>query len=1016
MFRPKYAGKLVCCQKIGNDWHNCTERPEKHQLARRELASKFDADSHGCESANGGHFQRDTKHRVVLGTFEVFGIRQSRVAHELNDEYQNNEVLARPWRLLCGVINGTGVCIWTSAKVCAISVRNTSLNLNPERPVDMRTQTGTAIHLEDYRPSDYLIDEVALEFNLDPDETIVSSNLLVRRREGVEAGTPLKLHGDELELISLGIDGKDATNTCVFDDDGVEISEVPSGPKFTVTIVTRINPTANKKLMGLYRTSGNFCTQCEAEGFRRITYYLDRPDVLSVFTVRVEGDKGDAPLLLSNGNCIGSGELANNRHFAEWHDPHPKPAYLFALFAGDLGVVKDEFTTMSGRKVALEIFVEHGKEPRAAYAMDALIRSMKWDEEVYGCEYDLDIFMIVAVSDFNMGAMENKGLNIFNDKYVLADPNTATDQDYANIEAIIAHEYFHNWTGNRITCRDWFQLCLKEGLTVFRDHSFSADMRSAPVKRISEVRALRAHQFPEDSGPLAHPVRPRKYAEINNFYTSTVYEKGSELIGMLRTILGAKGFKAGMDLYFERHDGDASTIEDFIKCFEDATETNLAQFSLWYDQPGTPNLAISTKFASSSKRFIVKIVQSNKPVVEHAELPPLHIPVRFGLIGADGNDIAWTGVTGADVIGDVIHLRESEHTIVFEGIAEKPVLSALRGFSAPVTTVPERSDSELSFLARHDSDAFARWEALYSLLMRQLRKATTSAIAGRPVKVSPETFDILVKIATDETLEPAYRALCLTLPSEADVAREIGSDIDPNAVFAAREAVLNQIASSASGQFETLYKDHTVAGPYSPDAEAAGKRALQNVALGYICRAKSSPATARSHYDEADDMTNKSAALNVIAHQFPDSDETKFVLEDFRARFEFEPIVLDKWLAIQATIPGDRALERVVKLTQSPHFSWENPNRVRAVVGSFAAGNSTGFNRADGKGYEFLCEAMAKLDQINPQVAARLITAMRSWRTLEDERRAHALRALTNLAASENLSRDMRDIVERTLS
>lgn len=879
----------------------------------------------------------------------------------------------------------------------------------------MRTQTGTPIQLKDYQPSDYLIDEVALDFNLDPEATIVTSKLVVRRQDGVPTDKPLKLDGDELELISLAIDGEDAMLGCTLNDAGMEISNVPTRDTFSLTIVTRINPTANKQLMGLYRTSGNFCTQCEAEGFRRITYYLDRPDVLSVFSVRVEGDKKETPLLLSNGNCVQSGALDNDRHFAQWHDPHPKPAYLFALFAGDLGVIKDEFTTMSGRKVALEIYVEHGKEPRAAYAMDALIRSMKWDEDVYGCEYDLDIFMIVAVSDFNMGAMENKGLNIFNDKYVLADPATATDQDYANIEAIIAHEYFHNWTGNRITCRDWFQLCLKEGLTVYRDHTFSADMRSAPVKRIAEVRALRAHQFPEDSGPLAHPVRPQQYAEINNFYTSTVYEKGSEVIGMLRTIVGADGYKVGMDLYFERHDGDAATIEEFLACFSDATGADLKQFALWYDQPGTPNLAIETKYDAASKRFAVNIAQTNKPIVVEDNLAPLHIPVRFGLLGMDGKEMSWTGVTGADVIGDVMHLRDAEHSIVFEGISEKPVLSALRGFSAPVTTVPERADSELAFLAHHDSDAFARWEALYGLLMRQLRKATASAATGRKITISSKTLDILVKIAADETLEPAYRALCLTLPSEADIAREIGSNIDPNAVCAAREAVLNRIAKS-SDIFETLYHRHASEGSYSPDAAAAGKRALQNVALGYICRASGSAAAAQAHYAEADDMTNKSAALGLIAHQFPDSDEAKIVLEDFRAVFEHEPIVLDKWLAIQATIPGDGALDRVVSLTNSQYFSWENPNRVRAVIGSFAAGNATGFNRADGKGYTFLCEAMAKLDKINPQVAARLITALRSWRTLEDERRQHALVALTSLAASDDLSRDMRDIVERTLA
>ncbi len=880
----------------------------------------------------------------------------------------------------------------------------------------MRTQTGTAVHLKDYKPSDYLIDNVEMDLTLDPEATIVSTTLSMRRREGVPQDTALSLHGDELALVSLAVDGRVIKEGFKADDEGLILSAVPESDTFVLTIVTRINPTANKKLMGLYRTSGNFCTQCEAEGFRRITYYLDRPDVLSVFKVRIEGDKQDVPLMLSNGNCIEKGDLDSGRHFAVWHDPHPKPAYLFALFAGDLGVISDSFTTMSGRDVTLEIYVEHGKEPRALYAMDALIRSMKWDEEVYGCEYDLDIFMIVAVSDFNMGAMENKGLNIFNDKYVLADPATATDTDYANIEAIIAHEYFHNWTGNRITCRDWFQLCLKEGLTVYRDHSFSADMRSAPVKRIAEVRALRAHQFPEDSGPLAHPVRPRQYAEINNFYTSTVYEKGSEVIGMLRTILGADGYKAGMDLYFERHDGDASTIEDFIKCFVDATDADLEQFSLWYDQPGTPNLAIKTSYDELAKRFVVTITQSNNPVVAKDELEPMHIPVRFGLIGQDGEDMGWTGVTGADVIDDVIHLREAEHKIAFEGINEKPVLSALRGFSAPVTTVPERADDELAFLARHDSDPFARWEALNGLLMRQLRKATVSAAAGKQIETSQETQAILAEIAANESLEHAYRALCLTLPSEADIAREIGADIDPDAVRKARESVLKTIATSSAGLFEKIYNDLAKGTAYSPDAEAAGRRALRNTALAYLSRATQDAALAQSHYENADNMTDKSAALQILANQFADDASSLSVLDAFREAYQHEPIVLDKWFAIQAMIPGEGALDRVKQLTKSEHFTWENPNRVRSVIGSFAAGNATGFNRADGQGYVFLCETTAKLDKLNPQVAARLITTMRSWRTLEAKRREHALAALTNLASIDDLSRDVRDIVERILS
>lgn len=881
----------------------------------------------------------------------------------------------------------------------------------------MRTQTGTTIRLEEYQPSPYGIESVNLNFDLEPEATLVTSNLRIFRREGVRADTPLELHGDELELVSIMVDGELAKSSIYsIDEDGLTITGVPDADRFDLEIVTRVNPTTNKKLMGLYRTSGNFCTQCEAEGFRRITYYLDRPDVLSVFTVRLEADRKLSPLLLSNGNCTQKGENGDGRHFAVWHDPHPKPSYLFALFAGDLGVVKEDFVTKSGREVALEIYVEHGKEPRAAYAMDALVRSMRWDEEVYDCEYDLDVFMIVAVSDFNMGAMENKGLNIFNDKYVLADPETATDQDYANIEAIIAHEYFHNWTGNRITCRDWFQLCLKEGLTVYRDHSFSADQRSAAVKRIAEVRGLRAHQFPEDSGPLSHPVRPRKYSEINNFYTSTVYEKGSELVGMIKTIVGAEGYNAGISLYFKRHDGDAATIEDFLKCFSDATGADLTRFALWYDYAGTPNLAIETNHDEQAQRFHVSITQSLKSSVANKSTQPMHIPVRFGLVGPDGKDMAWTGVTGADVIFDVIHLRKTKHDIVFEGVTQKPTLSVLRGFSAPVTTIPEQEDTELAFLARHDNDPFARWEALTGLYVRQLRQATAETLSGETPITSSQILDIVSEILPNAELEPAYRALCLALPGEADIAREIGTGINPDAIHDARNCVLDAIAVHCEAQFAEYYDALAPEGAFSPDAASAGRRSLRNTILAYLYRANGDLSLAHRHFQNADNMTDRIDALQVLAQLAPDASETRSALTAFHDRFENEPIVLDKWFAVQAMMPGQGALDRVTKLTANEYFSWENPNRVRALIGSFAAGNPTGFNRADGTGYAFLVDATAKLDEINPQVAARLITAMRSWRSLEKPRADLALAALNDLAAKPKMSRDLRDIVERTLA
>ncbi|MCI5073467.1 aminopeptidase N [Oricola sp.] len=881
----------------------------------------------------------------------------------------------------------------------------------------MRTETGTVIRLEDYRPSDYQIETTELHFTLEPEATIVRATLAMRRREGVPADTPLTLDGDELALEGLRINGETpAENGYTATPEKLVIGELPADDTFTVEIETRLNPSANKQLMGLYRSSGTYCTQCEAEGFRRITYFLDRPDVLSVYTVRMEARAEDAPLLLSNGNRVEDGMLDNGWHYAVWHDPFPKPSYLFALVAGNLGVVRDSFTTMSGREVALEIFVEHGKEPRAAYAMDALKRSMKWDEEAFGREYDLDIFMIVAVSDFNMGAMENKGLNVFNDKYVLADERTATDADYANIEAIIAHEYFHNWTGNRITCRDWFQLCLKEGLTVFRDHEFSADMRSRTVKRISEVKLLKAHQFPEDAGPLAHPVRPRRYSEINNFYTATVYEKGSEVVRMIRTILGPEQFRAGLDLYFDRHDGEAATIEQFLKAFEDASGRDLSQFALWYEQPGTPNLTADTRYDADQKRFTLKIEQRLRPPVDGAPHQPMHIPVQFGLVSAGSGDMGWSDVTGAEVTGDVIHVTKPRHEIVFEGIGERPVASLLRGFSAPVTLYPEPEDDDLAFLARNDSDEHGRWQALSTLIMRQMKQAVAKPAEELTDVFDPATCMILTDIAGDPDYEHAFRALCLTLPGENDIAREIGSDIDPDAIHRVHVAASRQVGRAGERVFARLFHGLAPNGPYSPDATSAGKRSLRNLALSYLCHAKGDITLAAQVYGEADNMTDRAHALTLMAHLKPLADETLDALKAFQLEFRSEPIVLDKWFMIQATAPGARTLDTVKTLTSNPAFSWDNPNRVRSLIGAVSTGNPTAFNRTDGEGYRFLCQAIGRLDGVNPQVAARLLTAMRSWKNLEPRRREEARAALAMLASRQHLSRDVRDIVDRMLA
>ncbi|MCO4319866.1 aminopeptidase N [Phyllobacterium sp. 21LDTY02-6] len=881
----------------------------------------------------------------------------------------------------------------------------------------MRTDTGQVFRLEDYKPTDFLIPETRLEFVLHPERTIVKSVLTVERREGAAADAPLILDGDELALTELKIDGTPAgDNSYVATPDRLEISGLPASGTFTLEIVTEINPTTNRQLSGLYRSSDVYCTQCEAEGFRRITYFLDRPDLLSVYTVRIEADRSEAPLLLSNGNPQESGDLGNGRHFAVWHDPHPKPTYLFALVAGDLGVVKDRFTTASGRLVDLGIYVEHGKEGRALYAMDALQRSMRWDEEKFGREYDLDVFNVVAVSDFNMGAMENKGLNVFNDKYVLADPDTATDADYAGIEAVIAHEYFHNWTGNRITCRDWFQLCLKEGLTVYRDHEFSADMRSRPVKRIAEVKGLKAHQFPEDAGPLAHPVRPRQFREINNFYTSTVYEKGSEVVRMIHTILGAELFRKGMDLYFERHDGDAATIEDFIKVFEDVSGEDLGQFALWYDQAGTPNLAVTYDYDAASKVFEIEIEQSQKPTPGQPSKKPMHIPVQFGLLGAKGRELKPASVKGGTVKGDVIHLRKRKERFSFGGIGERPVPSLLRQFSAPVTMTSELTRSDLVFLARHDTDEVTRWQALTQLLTAKLTSNSKRIRGGKPATIETSSLRLLGELATNDRLDMAFRALCLALPSESDIAREIGNNIDPDAVLASRDAMIAAVGDAHADKLAALYSDLGYDGPFSPDAQNAGRRALRNVILDYLSVAERDPGRAKRQFGSADNMTDRAAALSVLVQRFGESSAAEEALAVFEKRFGDDALVMDKWFMIQAMRPGSAALDHVRALMKHRLFSLDNPNRTRALVGAFSSGNQTGFNRVDGEGYRFFAQTILQIDGRNGQLAARLLTAMRSWRSFEPIRREHAREALASIATVGALSADVRDIVERTLA
>jgi aminopeptidase N len=877
----------------------------------------------------------------------------------------------------------------------------------------MRTDLAQPIRLKDYRPPDWLVETVSLDFSLHPTKTTVRATLTLKPNPRASAA-PLVLDGDGLTLAALKLDGAVLpAESYVATPDSLTIPQPPNGP-FTLEIETLVDPSANTQLSGLYRSSSTYCTQCEAEGFRRITYFPDRPDVMAVYATRIEADKTEAPVLLSNGNLTESGELANGRHFAVWHDPHPKPSYLFALVGGDLACVEDKFRTMSGRDVTLRIYCEHGKEARCGYAMDSLKRSMRWDETAFGREYDLDIFMIVAVSDFNMGAMENKGLNVFNDKYVLASAETATDSDFASIEAVIAHEYFHNWTGNRITCRDWFQLCLKEGLTVFRDQEFSSDMRSRSVKRIADVRGLRAAQFIEDAGPLAHSVRPESYKEINNFYTATVYEKGAEVVRMVQTLIGKQAFRAGMDLYFERHDGEAATVEQFIQCFAEKSGRDMTQFMRWYSQAGTPEVTVAGRYDAAARTFTLDAKQTVAPTPGQPTKPPMVIPLALGLVGKNGRDLPLPPNGGVE--HGVMVLSQPAQSVTFTGIAARPVLSINRGFSAPIKLKTDLTGDDLAFLAAHDNDPFNRWQALQTISMRLLIDNVAALRAGQPPQSEDKLMVALAAILEDTALEPAFVALALVPPGEGDVAREIGHDIDPDAIFRARQALRADIGARLEPVLSTTYERMTFSGGFTPDAKSAGRRALRNVSLDLMAATIKPEALVRAarQYDDADNMTDRIAALATLSlHAGPERTRT---LADFYKRYAADALIVDKWFSLQALIPQPDTLDNVRALTGHPAFSMANPNRVRAVIGTFAQGNPTQFNRADGAGYEFIADTVLTLDPKNPQLAARLATAFRTWRTLETGRRGKAEAALLRIKAAPGLSRDVADIVERALA
>lgn len=877
----------------------------------------------------------------------------------------------------------------------------------------MRTETEHTIYLKDYTASPYRIVSVDLDFKILAENTRVRALLTVEPREDTAPGTPLVLDGDGLTLGSIAIDGAPLVlSAYAANDDGLSVFEPPLR-RFVLETEVTLQPENNTKLMGLYRSSGTWCTQCEPEGFRRITYYLDRPDNLATFKVRMTAPLAIAPVLLANGNLVDQGDAGDSLHYAVWEDPFPKPAYLFALVAGDLGSISDSFTTASGRKVQLGIYCTPGKEDQCLWAMDSLKRSMAWDERRFGLEYDLDVFNIVAVSDFNFGAMENKGLNIFNDKLVFAKPDTATDGDYDGIERVIAHEYFHNWTGNRVTCRDWFQLCLKEGLTVYRDQEFTSDERSRAVKRISDVVTLRRAQFPEDGGPLAHPPRPDQYREINNFYTTTVYEKGAEIVRMLATLLGDAGFRKGMDLYFERHDGQATTIEAFLASFADANGVNLDQFKTWYLQAGTPRLSVDDSYDAETQTYTLKLRQETLPTPGQPTKQALVLPIKFGLLGPNGSPMGWSGVSGAQVRDEMIVLDGAEATVTFTGIANRPVASLLRGFSAPVVLDSTAGQADQLFLARHDSDPFNRWQALQDVGMA----LAVAAVGGQAWSDASVTAlsQAMADTLSSATLDDAYKALALSLPDAQSIGSEIGKDIDPDRIHAVRNALLRAVFEPLAPALLAAYNRLASTAPYSPDPASTGRRALRNKLLSLMVASETvgAAALAAQQYAGASNMTDRMAALAALAHA--NTPEAAPLLADFRTRFGADPLVLDKWLAVTASAPRDGVIDDMKAILADPGFPNSNPNRLRSLMGTFAMSNPTQFARADGAGFRFVAEFVADVDKINPQVAARVLTGFRIWPMLDAGRRDAARAALTALQGN-TLSRNTADILTRTLA
>lgn len=873
------------------------------------------------------------------------------------------------------------------------------------------------IYLKDYTVSEYLIESVELNFVLDEEKTRVVSKLNVRKNSQSEAeDSQLVLQGEGLELINVSIDGVSLNiSQYQLSCEELSINKLPQNQPFVLSIENTINPKNNTALEGLYLSSTMLCTQCEAEGFRKITYFLDRPDVMCTFKTTLVGDKDKYPVLLSNGNKVAEGELKNNRHWVTWEDPFKKPCYLFALIAGQLDCIDDTYITMSGREIALQIFVESHDIDKCDHAMQSLKNSMRWDEETYGREYDLDLYMIVAVGHFNMGAMENKGLNIFNTKFVLARPDTATDSDYEHIEGVIGHEYFHNWTGNRITCRDWFQLSLKEGFTVFRDQEFTGDQTSKAVKRIEDVKLLRTRQFAEDAGPLSHPIRPDSYIEINNFYTLTVYEKGAEVVRMIRTLVGEDGFRKGSDLYFQRHDGQAVTCGDFVNAMESANDFDLKQFRHWYSQAGTPDVEATEEYNATNKTYSLTLKQSCAPTPGQSTKVPLHIPVKLGLLAADGS-VAKIRIKNQEPCEElIVDLKEQQQTFVFEQLDDKPVVSLLRGFSAPVVLKIQQSQEELAFLLSHDTDTFNRWEAGQKMGSQIIFGLIEDSQQGREMKPSPLLIDSFKQILQQPWEDLSYFSLLLSLPAENYLAGQM-TVVDVDAIHQAREFVKRSLAEQLKDQFLGLYQQYHKDESGQFDAGAIGRRRIKNICLSYLNTLEEPEVyqIANKQFESAKNMTDQIAALSFIINSSNPAKQS--AQQSFYQQWKDEALVIDKWFTLQASSSAKDTFSTVQALMKHPAFELTNPNRVRSLIGAFSQGNQLHFHAANGQGYQLLADQVIALNTINPQVASRMVTALTQWKRFDSSRQALMKTALEKIINTPDISKDVYEVASKSIT